>query len=215
MSLSYRLKRIVDFVPIDAHFIADIGADHGLVTLELASTRKDAKFFASDNKKGPFSRLEKTLYPYNNIILSLSSGLDELPSEVDTVIIAGMGGDLIKSILEQGKVHLSHINYLILSPHNEADLVRKYLYENGFVLEKEDFIKDDSIYYSILLFKKGNGKLTNKEEKYGPFILKEKNEIFIEFINKEIKRNELIVNKINDEKRVEEINKYLKELKEL
>lgn len=215
MSLSYRLKLVADFVPIDASYVADIGADHGLVCLELLKTRRDIKLFASDNKIGPYNRLKDNLLNYSNIKLSLSDGLDDLPSDVDTLIIAGMGGKLIVSILKKGIKHLNHINYLVLSPHNDSNEVRRFLYDNGYVIEKEEFLKDSSIYYSIILFKKGNASLSHLDEYYGPIIRKTKNEFFIEYINKEISRNKELLSLVNDEKRLKEIENLLKELENI
>lgn len=216
MKLSKRLNKIVEFVPIDASFIADIGADHGYIPLKLLENRDNISIFASDNKIGPFSRLKTNLSSKNNVILSLSSGLDELPSNVDTVIISGMGGGLIKSILEKGSVHFSHVKYFLLSPHKEEDLVRSYLYENGYIIEKEDFIKDDNKFYSIILFKKGEGNLSYLDAKYGPFIRVNKNDDFKEYINNELTRlNALKTIKNIDSRRLNEIMDEIKELESL
>ncbi len=215
MSLSYRLKLVTEFVPVDASYVADIGADHGLVCLELLKSHKDIKLFASDNKIGPYNRLKDNLSNHSNIILSLSDGLDDLPNDVDTLIISGMGGKLIVSILKKGIKHLNHINYLILSPHNDSSEVRRFLYDNGYVIEKEEFLKDSSIYYSIILFKKGYGTLSHLDEYYGPIIRKTKNESFKEYINKEINRNKKLLSLVNDVKRLNEIENLLKELENI
>lgn len=216
MKLSKRLKRIVDFVPMDAKYIADIGADHGYIPKELLKNRNDISIFASDNKIGPFSRLKANLSNLDNVTLSLSSGLDELPNAVDLVIISGMGGGLIKSILEKGNSHFLHVEYFLLSPHKEEDLVRNYLAKNNYKIIKEDFIKDDNKFYSIILFKKGREELSYLDAKYGPLIRKEKNNDFLEYINNEIKRlNYLKSIKNIDIKRINEIEREIKELESL
>ena len=216
MKLSKRLTTIVDFVPYTSNFIADVGADHGLVSKAILEKYKDKLVFASDNKIGPFKNLEIALSSFDNAILSLSSGLEKLPNNVDTLIIAGMGGSLLYSIINEGKIHLSHLDRIIVSPHKEEHLIRKFLYESGYIIDREIFLKDDNIYYSVISFIKGKGKLTELEYKYGPFILKDKNADFIEYINKEISRIENLLNNKNiSSSRKEELEKELKELKSL
>ena len=214
MAVSKRLLTIVDFVPEEATFVADIGSDHGLVPLELLKKKK--KIFASDNKKGPFLRLKNTLGTSENVQLSLSWGLEELPLDVDTVILSGLGGNLILEILEKGKKHFSHIRTFILSPQGDEKKVRQYFAMQGYKIQKEAFLKEDGIYYTILCYQKGEEVLTEKELRFGPWILKEKNADFREWIQKEILRMEGILEKntLSEEKRcaLEKEKNILKEI---
>ncbi len=214
--ISYRIQKIVDMVPSDISFLGDIGSDHGYFIKEVHKRYPKLKLFACDNKKGPFERLKTNLQNIDNVIVSLSDGFDALDNEVDIVSMTGLGGGLIVSIIEKGKQHLDHLEYLLLSPHCDAYKVRDYLYKKNYQIISEDFIFDSNIFYPIILFKKGKSYISEKEKKYGPFILKKRNKAFLAFINKEIIRcNSLLENDKLSSKRKNELLLYLKELKTL
>ncbi len=214
--LSNRLKKLVELLPSDATFVADIGADHGFVSQEILNTRSKIKVFASDNKLGPYNRLKKTLNNYQNVIVSFSDGLDALPSDVDTILISGMGGKTISSILLKNREKLNKVEYLILSPHNDLYSLRKEVNSLDFKIIDECFIKDADKFYSIIIYQKGKEILNELELKYGPIILKNKNVDFQEYLNAEIMHREYLLNtkKLTD-KRIQEINLEIKELKNL
>lgn len=207
--ISKRLENIIFLVPSFSKYIADIGSDHGLVPLCLLD--KGYKVFASDNKIGPFNTLKSVLKDKENIVLSLSSGLDELPFDVDTVIISGMGGNIILDILKKGNIHFSHIAYFIISPHSLDAQIRKYLLDNNYKIDREIFLKEDNIYYVMMLFIKGKQDLSPLEIKFGPCILKEKNKDFQEYIKEKIDlMNNLLKNKNLTLKRRKELENELK-----
>ncbi len=214
--LSFRLKKLVELLPSDAYFVADIGADHGFVSKEILDTRSKIKVFASDNKLGPYNRLKKALSTYQNVIVSLSDGLDALPSDVDTILISGMGGKTISSILLKNKEKLNKVKYLILSPHNDLYSLRKEVNSLDFKIIDECFIKDADKFYSIIVYQKGKETLDEIELRYGPIILKNKNVDFQEYLNDEIAHREYLLHtkKLNIN-RIKEINQEIEELKKL
>ncbi len=215
MNLSSRLKEIVDFVPHDSKFVADIGADHGLVCLAL-NKRENIKIFACENKLGPYKKLNEALKNYDNILISFSDGLDDLPFEVDTLIISGMGGKTIISILERHLEHLKHLKYLVLSPHNDFFEVRKILNSFEYKIKKEKMIISQNKFYTIILYEQGKENLSFLELKYGPIILKTKDQVFKEFINKQIaKLNDIYLSYNLNLKRKKQIEDEIKELENL
>lgn len=216
MTISKRLKEIVALVPFDARFIADIGADHGYVSDELLKTRKDIRIYACDNKKNPFMLLKSRLAPYKNAFVALKDGLNDLPLEVDTIIIAGMGGETIVSILKEGEKYLKQIKYLIVSPHNDIYNVRKIVNTYDFKLKEELFIFDNMKYYDLSLYERGFEELSEKELKFGQINLKRKDSVFMEYIDKEIKNRVDILQKHNlSQERIMEIYKEIEELKSI
>lgn len=215
MKLTKRLESLVDLIPSDVNYIADIGADHGYVAKFILDNYK-VKVFASDNKLGPFNRLKKNLQNYKNVKLSLSDGLNELDNDVDMVLISGMGGNLIINILKENEKHLAHLNYLLLSPHNDAYELRKYVISKGYMIANESFIVDDGKYYSHILFKKGQQNYNDLELKYGPYILNEHNEDFIAYLNEMKMHYEFLLKKYNlTEKRKKDVLLQLEEIKNL
>lgn len=214
--LSLRLKKLVELLPTETTYVADIGADHGFVSKEILEKNQDIKVFASDNKLGPYNRLKKTLSSYQNVITSLSDGLNDLPREVDTVLISGMGGKTISSILLKDEDKLKNVKHLVLSPHNDLYSLRKLVNSLGFKIINEAFIKDADKYYSIIVYQKGYETLNQLELKYGPIILKEKSDVFLEFLNHEISQIEyLLATKKLTMKRIKELNQEVEELKKI
>lgn len=184
MNLSKRLLFIAGFVDEDM-IIADIGSDHGFLTYYLLNEKIISKAFASDNKIGPFTNLKNTFVGFDKskIELSLSDGLDYLPSYVNTLLIAGMGGDLIVKILQKGIEKLKNIDYLILSPHSHLEKVRNFMMKNKYCLIDEGIVHDDK-YYIVLKYRRGEETLSAKEIEYGPILLKKKEPIFVEYLIK-------------------------------
>ena len=104
---SLRLKIICDLVDYNS-IVADIGTDHGIIPIELSKKSISKKIIATDISKNSLEKLEQKLL-YNNNITNIdtrvSDGLDCLEEfEVDTIIISGMGGILIKEILEKNLI---------------------------------------------------------------------------------------------------------------
>lgn len=195
MEMSARLKLIAGFVT-EGYVVADIGTDHGYIPIWLFKAGRVPRGIAMDIGKGPLKRAEENikLYGYEDKIETrLSDGLKELKeNEADSVVIAGMGGSLIVSILEKGKSVLDTVKELILSPHTEIQLVRHYLIENGYDIVKEEMVYDMGKYYTVMKAvhteDKGIKKLYDSDEYnyiYGRLLLKEKSNIFLRYIKNE------------------------------
>ncbi len=73
-----------------------------------------------------------------------------LPGEADSVVIAGMGGELIIKILENGRHMWDSVKQWVLSPQSEIFKVRRWLFENGFVIRKEDMVLEDGKFYTVM-----------------------------------------------------------------
>ena len=106
MKLSHRLETIASFVP-KGSIVADIGTDHGYIPIWLLQQKIAVKAIAMDIGEGPLKRAREhiVLYGLEDLIETrLSNGLSGLyPKEADTVVIAGMGGELISwSIVPDG-----------------------------------------------------------------------------------------------------------------
>ena len=202
MKLSKRLSFIASFV--DNHMIiADIGSDHGYLPYYLLENKIINKAYACDNKIGPYQNLLST---FNNssfdIEISLKDGLNNLPDYVNTLIITGMGGDLIIKILKRDFKYLKNIEYLILSPHSHFLEVRKYLSSIG-----EGIIKDDK-FYQVIKYQKGNETLNEIELMFGPILLQKKNVDYFNFYQEELSSiNKLLSLNLPNERKNELLTK--------
>ena len=87
----------------------------------------------------------------DRIVFLLSDGLDACPKdEVDTIVMAGMGGELICRILDRAEWCLEHRYTLILQPMTKIEVLRYWLANNGFQLTEERFVEDGGILYQII-----------------------------------------------------------------
>jgi len=137
MKLSKRLKSIVQMVQIHSK-VADIGTDHGYIPVYLYSNGISDYIIASDVKLASLNKAIDEIERHKlseNIIVRLGDGLSVIkPYEVDTAIIAGMGGILITDILEKDKNIAATIKRFILQPMTASDHLRRYICENGIQL---------------------------------------------------------------------------------
>ena len=161
MKLSKRLELIASFVPDDSNII-DVGCDHAYLSIYLYQTKNNVQILATDIKENPIKAAKENLKKYGletKIKVELKDGITNLESDIDTVIISGMGGILITDILK--KEELTNVNTLILSPNNDFNIVRRHLKKIGYTIEKEQLITDKKITYLILKAKKGKQKFSN------------------------------------------------------
>jgi len=187
ITISKRLKAIASFVDKEM-IIGDIGSDHGLLPAYLLENNLVIKVYASDNKKGPYLNLVKTLSSFDSKLyeIALEDGLNNLPTYVNTIVLCGMGGDLIIDIIKKAN-DLNNINYFILSPHNNIPKVRKFLNSLNYKIIDEKVIFDDK-YYEIIKYKKGTEVLSEIDYEYGPINLKKKDEIFIKCYQEKLQK---------------------------
>ena len=145
MKLSERLELVLSFVE-PGESAADVGTDHGHVPVELVRRTIVKKAVAMDVRKGPLSRATENIALAglaDKIETRLSDGVAKLqPGEADSVVIAGMGGELIIKILENGRHMWDSVKQWVLSPQSEIFKVRRWLFENGFVIRKEEMVRE-------------------------------------------------------------------------
>ena len=218
MELSKRLSVVAGAVT-PGNRVADIGTDHGYVPIYLLKKGNCPFAIAMDVNRGPLERAKEHIQKegLSDVIQTrLSNGLEKLhPGEVDTIVIAGMGGDLICRILSAAPQVLKHCRELILQPQSEWFKVRHFLHAHGYKIEKEWFLKEDGKYYVILraqaVKKEGSGDentrktLSYEDEfsyEYGRYLLDERNPVLLEYLKKEAEKKENIASAM--EKTLEE-----------
>ncbi|WP_300283064.1 tRNA (adenine(22)-N(1))-methyltransferase [Peptacetobacter sp.] len=203
MKLTDRLYKIASFVT-DGKRIADIGTDHGYIPVYLLKNNKIPFAILADINKGPLENARKEVRHNsleNKTDLRCGSGIEVLEKgEVDEIIIAGMGGILIADILEAKKEVAQNAEKLILQPMQAQEELRKYLLNNGYEIMEETLENEDFRIYEIMTAKYTGKNNTPEDEIYyevGEKLLNNKNELFIEFINKKIRSNKAILDKLD------------------
>lgn len=192
MEISNRLKEIAGMVT-KGNIACDVGTDHAYLAIYLIKNRICPRVIAMDAAKGPLFKAERNIEKYglcNRIETRLSDGVDKLnPDEAQTVIMAGMGGILICELLSKGERVLSLVSELILSPHTDAELVRRYLSEHGYCIKQEKMLLEEGKYYIILRAAAGETKpLSRCEYRYGKTLLENKDNILREYLMKEYQK---------------------------
>ena len=176
--MSKRIKEIASFI-MPYKSVADIGTDHGYLLLEAFNLGINFAQ-AIDNKVGPLNSAKNNLKHYNHKIeFSLSDGLEDLNPKIDVVVLSGMGGSLIASILSKNIGKLKNVKRIIIQPNRNIDKVREFAIEANYKITQEKIIEEEAIYYEIIVLEKGSAKYTKAEITFGPYLLKEKNELFI------------------------------------
>ena len=193
IKLSLRLKKIAKYVD-DYSNIVDIGCDHGLLDIYLVQTNKNIKIIASDVNENALNNAINNIKKYNlenKITTILSNGLDNIDTtNIDTIIIAGMGSHTVVSILKNNLKKLKTIKKIIIQSNNDLDFLREQVSKIGYYITKEELVKDSKIIYTIIEFKKGFRLYNKKQLFFGPLLLKEKSLLFKEKYLKELKKIE-------------------------
>lgn len=216
MKLSKRLQAIFDMVP--RGIAADVGSDHGKLIISLYEEGIIVKGYAIENKIGPFNRLVASIKEHqliDEIIPLLSDGISELPALVDTVIIAGMGGNNIIKILKAHPNKLKNVKTIIIDAHNAIPEVRREISNMGYIIADEDIVFEDNIYYEIIKFIKGDIAYLNEPDlEFGPKLRNEKSITFIEkYRSRIIEIDNLIALGNLPENRIIELNKEKEKIK--
>lgn len=153
MELSVRLQAVADMVSRGRR-VADIGCDHGYVSIYLVRKKQCEKVIAMDVNPGPLERAQSNIRRFgltDYIETRLSDGTNALePGEADTLLLSGVGGRLTIRILEEGFMRLGQFEELILQPQSEIHLVRGFLREQGYSIADEELVLDEGKFYQII-----------------------------------------------------------------
>ena len=162
LELSPRLQLLADWVPRGAR-IVDVGTDHAYLPVWLAVNGRVSFAIASDLRKGPLQRARETGARYGaaGIEYRLGNGLEGIrPDEVDTIVIAGMGGETIAGILAAAPWTREERYTLLLSPHTKSEELRSFLAENGYCIRREELVYDRGTLYPVMEVRAGKMELT-------------------------------------------------------
>lgn len=186
--------------------LADIGTDHGYVPLLALRNELCEKAIACDINKDPLAKgkLNAILEGIDDKIeFRLGNGFEPLNiNEVEEVVIAGMGGNLIRDIIQKDLNKAASCNYLVLIPAQNPEVLREYLYKNDFEIITEDLCFDEGIYYELFKVRKAEGQAIELDSIYyeiSPMLLRSKHPLMKNYIDYKINEYNKILGFITDE----------------
>jgi tRNA (adenine22-N1)-methyltransferase len=175
LRMSGRLRAIADMLADSGEkdknslpVVADVGCDHGYVSIYLVQKNAVAKAIAMDVRKGPLDGAAANISDFglsDRIETRLSDGFKELKKgEADAAVIAGMGGKLMIRILQEGDPKALGLKEAVLQPQSDLEEFREYIRNKGFFIADEQVLLDEGKYYFPMkvLFGEGDGDFLKK-----------------------------------------------------
>lgn len=210
--ISNRLKSLVKYID-KKDSIIDIGCDHALLDIYLVKNNIVDKCIVSDISKNALNQGIENIEKYklsNSIETRCGNGLDVLNhnDNINTIIISGMGTNTILDILDND--YLKMINKLVIQSNKDYYMLRKEITKLGFIIDKEEVIKDNDKIYINIVFIRGNKKYSEDELMYGTKDMLNK-EIYFKSL---IEKKEKILNNLNDIILINKLKKDINLLKE-
>ncbi|MFM9280717.1 tRNA (adenine(22)-N(1))-methyltransferase [Paenibacillus jiagnxiensis] len=243
MKLSQRLQYILEQIP-PGSVLADIGSDHALLPVAAVLSGRASKAVAGEVNAGPLRAARKQVADAglaDKIDVRHGDGLQVVKAgEADVITIAGMGGALIATILDEGTGKLPGVRQLVLQPNVGEDMLRNWLLHSGWVVTGEHILEEDGKIYEVLTALPESQSPLSQEDLYapvqlaggctldsgmllrmGPHLVKAPNEVFfkkwqgeiakLQSVLKQVERSEL---ESAREKR-EELRRQIEQLEEV
>lgn len=200
--LSNRLQQVASHVIKDSR-LADIGSDHAYLPIYLAKKQVINYGVVGEVAKGPLNNAvtEITKNELTDVLHPrLADGLAaiEANDQIDVITIAGMGGKLISHILESGKEKLTGKERLILQPNVGSEITRAWLMKHHYEILTEEILEEDGHIYEIIVAEKTTAEVvySHKELTFGPHLLNQIDQVFIDKWQKEKQLKQNVINSI-------------------
>lgn len=223
--MNLRLKTLAKMVDHNSR-VADIGTDHAYLPIELVKNGRVKFAIASDIGQGPLLNAKKDIEEaglQDSIETRLGNGLETITKkdEIDTVIVAGMGGKLMTEILNSAWLKGFHFPTLILEPNVGESGVRSWLMIHGYKIIQEKILAEAGHIYELIkaVLAKKVKPLTEKELLFGPVIVQDKEPVFYEKWQNQLEYNQKLLLNLNrarkkDTERIKQLEYQIKLIKE-
>ncbi|MCW2278662.1 tRNA (adenine(22)-N(1))-methyltransferase [Heliophilum fasciatum] len=203
--LSPRLAWIHDAIP-QGWGMADIGTDHAYIPVSLVRQGAVPMAVAGDIHSGPLATARQHVALYgvaDRVHVREGNGLEVIaPGEVQTIVIAGMGGGTIRHILDEGMAQgkLAGVECLILQPLEGATGLRTWLADHGWFFNQEDLIAEGPRIYEVMQMHRGNGQaqlqhpdwpayVQSLSAELGPLLLERRHPLLVTLIERLLERD--------------------------
>ena len=225
MTLGSRMMMNASLVPVGAR-VADIGCDHGKLSVYLIEKKIATHVIASDVAEGPLKRAIKTVKHAglnDSIELRLADGADGIMRddlgrpEVDVIVMAGIGGMLALQMVEKNIDIYRDIDCFIIQAQSNLDVLRLKMEDFGFTMIDEDMVYEDGKFYTAIKYiyssenmthasyityeedrETAHEKLSEADALYGPLLISKSHPVLHEYLLKDRKGLEDILNGISD-----------------
>ena len=220
------MHMVADLV-MPGNVLADIGCDHGYLSVWLVREKRVSRAIAMDLREGPLAKAKESItffHQNERIETRLSDGMDKLrPGEADCIVIAGMGGILMRDILQRGRECCALAKQLVLQPQSDPETVRSEIHNQGFYIADERACYEDGKYYVAFSCEKGeeNVPYSETELKYGRILVERRNETYFRYLREELGKKEAMYQNLMKagtvaaEQRIEKLTPELKELRNI
>lgn len=226
IKLSKRMKAVAAMVSTGG-ILADIGTDHGYVPIALVERQKIKAAIAMDINAGPLERAAeniKAAHLEDYIETRLSDGVSALDAgEADSIVIAGMGGELTLHILQEGGQVCAAAKELILQPQSDIRKVREFLREHQYKIIDEDMVCEDGKYYPMMkavrdetsdIWTRMNSETKVVCDIYGPLLLRNGNPVLRRYLVKQHRQLTGLLQKLMSQTPSAAIEKRILEIRE-
>ncbi len=185
--LSLRLKRIADSIK-KCEYLADIGTDHAYIPIYAVQNGIAKRAVAADISEGSCDKARLNVNVHGlaeQIEVRQGDGLDVIKGNErpDAVIIAGMGGLLMISILKKGFDTALKASQLVLQPQRDIEEVRRFIHSIGFKIADESIFRDSGKFYTLMDCEKGEEAYTELEYMFGKIPLNDGSPVLKEYVN--------------------------------
>lgn len=216
--LDRRLQSIFDLVE-PCECCVDIGCDHGYLALQLLVQHKAKSVVAADMRALPLKSAKDTFsenHVTEGISFVLSDGIVSVNEDIDAVVIAGMGVDNAKKIIFQDLLRFRKMKQVIVQVNKNTEEMRRWMVSQGFEIEAEkmSYIR---YYYTVVRYHYSGviNSFSDFDYRFGPILLREKPPILVEYLEKTLAYQMVLLNKLTSKpQKYKATEKLIKSLKQ-
>lgn len=211
MKISKRLE-LLSNETIGHLSIVDVGCDHGLFSIYSILHNGIKHAYLLDINEEPLESAKQNCVKYkvtNKVTYLLSDGLIEFKGSIDCLVISGIGGYLMTKILSDSLDKVKTSKKIILQPNSDFEVLRKFLFDNGFEITFENMILDNNKYCYYLTAELNECKYVEDDIVFGPIL---RNNITTNYYNYWCKKYNVLINEfknVKDQKQKEKLERYI------